>query len=73
MVIDEDREGIDKPTVSTFYSLASHQRVSPKSIGLARCYGEDEIVGIADLTGLTLPEPEQRRELIFMQVYKLKK
>lgn len=72
MVVDVDREEVDKPTVRTFYSLASNERTRPATIDLARCYGEDEIVGIADLSGLMLPEPEQLRDLLFLQAHKLK-
>ncbi|MEZ5744872.1 MAG: DUF3391 domain-containing protein [Sphingomonadaceae bacterium] len=73
MVIDEDPEDVDQPTVSTFYSLETNERILPTKIELARCYGKDAIVGIADLSGLVLPEPEQLRELIFLQTHKLKK
>ncbi|MCB2050734.1 MAG: DUF3391 domain-containing protein [Novosphingobium sp.] len=73
MIVDEDPDEVDKPVVSPFYSLKTSGRIRPKTIALARCYGEDEIVGIADLAGLELPEPEQLRELIFLQTHKMKK
>lgn len=71
MVIDEDPKDDDKPIVQAFYSFAEQERVVPYRIALARCGGEDEIVGIADLTGLDLPDEPQLRELTFLQAHKL--
>ncbi len=66
MVIDEDRQDSTRPVVQAFYSLASQQRISPRRIELANCGDEDEITGIADLSGLGLPADQQLRELIFL-------
>lgn len=70
MVIDQDRDELTKPVVRTFYSLTSEQRIHPRTIELAKCSGEDEIVGVADLSGLVLPEEGQLRELIFLSAHK---
>ena len=72
MVVDEDSKELDKPVVCPFYSLVSNARIIPRTIELAHCDGKDEIVEIADLAGLSLPEPDQLRELLFMQIHKLK-
>lgn len=70
MVIDEDRQDYARPVVQAFYSLAEGARVLPHRIELARCVGKDEIIGIADLSGLDLPDDAQLRELIFLSTYK---
>ncbi|TIX49758.1 HD-GYP domain-containing protein [Alteraurantiacibacter aquimixticola] len=70
MVIDEDVKDSTKPIVQVFYSLASNQRITPQRIALAESMEEDEIVDIADLTGLDLPPDRQLRELIFLAAHK---
>lgn len=70
MVIDEDPEDFEHPVVKPFYSLALDRRIQARAIRLAQCQGEDEIVGIADLTGLILPEERQLRDLIFLSAHK---
>jgi HD-GYP domain-containing protein (c-di-GMP phosphodiesterase class II) len=70
MVVDEDPEDFEHPVVKPFYSLKLDRRIQTKTINLARCQGEDEIVGIADLSGLILPEENQLRELIFLSAPK---
>jgi len=71
MVIDEDPKESAKPVVQAFYSFASADRIVPHRVELARRKTEDEIVGIADLSGLNLPEDGQLRELIFLSAHKL--
>ena len=66
MVIDQNAEDPGKPVVRSFFSLASRQRTTPRTIELAGCEGADEILGAAGLTGLVLPEEAQLRELIFL-------
>jgi hypothetical protein len=56
--------------VKPFYSLAQDRRIQGKVIHLAQCQGEDEIVGVADLSGLVLPEEQQLRDLLFMSAHK---
>ncbi len=70
MVIGQDRDDLTKPAVRTFYSLASGQRIHPRTLELAKCSGEDGIVGVADLSDLVLPEEGQLRELIFLSAHK---
>ena len=70
MVIDEDPEDHEHPVVKPFYSLAQDRRIQGRIIHLARCQGEDEIVGIADLTGLVLPDEKQLRDLLFLTAHK---
>lgn len=72
MVVDEDPKKIDRPVVCPFFSLVTNERITPKPIALASGSEQDEIVEIADLSGLALPEPGQLRELIYMQTYKVK-
>ncbi len=71
MVIDEDWKDSAKPVVQAFYCYAAEERVVPHKIELARCEDRDEIIGIADLTGLGLPEDAQLRELIFFGAHKI--
>lgn len=71
LVIDEDRKDSAKPIVQAFYSYVSHTRIKPHRIALAQCEGKDEIVGIADLSGLGLPEDSHLREMIFLGAYSL--
>ena len=71
LVIDEDPKHRNKPVVQAFYSFASEERIIPRGIELARDQIKDEIIGIADLYGLGLPEDGQLRELIFLSAHKL--
>ena len=47
MVISQDETDPAQPRVKTFYQLAERRLVAPTEIWLARCYGEDRIVGAA--------------------------
>lgn len=47
LVISQDDSDPAKPRVKTFFSLAERKLVAPTEIWLARCYGEDRIVGAA--------------------------
>jgi HD-GYP domain-containing protein (c-di-GMP phosphodiesterase class II) len=62
MVVDEDPADTALPTVRTFWSLPLGKRLKGETIALACCYGEDAIEGVADLTGLDLPELPKLRE-----------
>jgi HD-GYP domain-containing protein (c-di-GMP phosphodiesterase class II) len=62
MVIDEDPLDTALPTVRTFWSLPLARRLRGETIALAHCYGEDAIEGVADLSGLDLPEPARLRK-----------
>lgn len=64
MVVDEDPADTTRPTVRTFYSLILEKRIRSETIALANCFGEDEIVGIADLTGLDIPDVADLRASI---------
>lgn len=64
MVIDEDPFESALPAVRVFYSLALGKRLKGETIALAHCYGEDEIVGAADLAGLDLPDAAELRRSI---------
>lgn len=70
MVIDEDRKDPSRPVVQAFYSLASHERILPHRIALTQSNDNERIVGIADLTGLDLPDDAQLRELVFLSTYR---
>ncbi|BEV00599.1 HD-GYP domain-containing protein [Novosphingobium olei] len=54
MVVDEDPTDNAKPTVRVFHSLRQGSAVRQATIVLSQCYGEDEIVGIADPVALGL-------------------
>lgn len=64
MVIDQNPAEPAVPTVRAFYSLSAGKRVAEKTIVLSNCFGEDSIVGVADLDGLGLPPVEDLREQI---------
>ncbi|MCC6828948.1 MAG: DUF3391 domain-containing protein [Novosphingobium sp.] len=70
MVIDEDAADYSRPKVRTFYSLRLDKRIKSETIALARCYGEDEIVGLADLAGIELAELRKLRESLFQAACK---
>ena len=70
MVIDEDRKDPLRPVVQAFYSLGSGERILPHRITLAQGNDNERIMGIADLTGLGLPEDAQLRELVFLSTYR---
>ena len=71
MVIDDDLRDKEKPVVQVFYSLEDQERVVPHRVTLAQADCKDGIIGIADLTGLDLPEEDQLRELVFFTAYKM--
>lgn len=62
MVVDEEAADTALPVVHTFWSLPLGKRIKGETIALAHCYGDDAIEGIADLTGLDLPEIGALRE-----------
>lgn len=70
MVIDEDRKDPARPVVQAFYSLETGERIRPHRIALAESNDNEQIVGIADLSGLDLPEDAQLRELVFLSAYR---
>ncbi|QVM83227.1 HD-GYP domain-containing protein [Novosphingobium decolorationis] len=64
LVVDQCPGDPELPTVTAFYSLETNKHVRAKTIALAECYGEDAIVGVADLDALDLPSPEDLREAL---------
>lgn len=66
MVIDEDRDNYLRPVVQVFYCLERRERTLPHRLSLAHAEDRHQIVGIADLNGLDLPEHAILRELIFL-------
>ena len=70
MVIDEDHKDHIRPVVQAFYSFATGEQIPPHRIELARSGEEDRILGVADLSGLGLPDDEYLREMIFFSTYK---
>ncbi len=70
MVIDEDPADYSRPKVRTFYSLRLDKRIRSETIALAHCFGEDAIVGVADLAGVELAELRKLREALFQAACK---
>ena len=70
MVVDEDHKDHMRPVVQAFYSFATGEQIAPHRIELARSGEEDRILGIADISGLGLPEGGYLREMIFLSTYK---
>jgi len=70
MVIDESKKDPTRPVVQAFYSLVSGERILPHRIVLAESNDNERILGIADLTGLELPDDAQLRELVFLSAYR---
>lgn len=64
MVVDQDPESPDLPTVRAFYSLERRRHVVAETIALSACFGSDAIIGIASLGGLDLPPSAQLRETL---------
>lgn len=52
MVVDEDPADSALPTVRVFHSLVTEGPVRQETIVLAQCYGQDGIVGTADLAAV---------------------
>lgn len=67
MVIDGDPTDNSKPTVRTFHSLALDKRIRGETIVLSRCYGEDDIVGVADMSVMTHAQLAELRASILTQ------
>lgn len=67
MVVHEDPDNPACPIVQPFYSLETGGPSWRPRLALATCFGEDAITGIADLTGLPLPEISVLREQVFMR------
>ncbi|MBB4613104.1 HD-GYP domain-containing protein [Novosphingobium taihuense] len=65
MVVDEDPADPALPTVRTFWSIPLSKRLRGETIALAHCYGDDAIEGIADISGLDLPDIDKLREALF--------
>jgi HD-GYP domain-containing protein (c-di-GMP phosphodiesterase class II) len=72
MVIDEDAKDYSRPVVQAFYSYETGERILPHRIELARSASKDEIVGIADLSGLGLPDDDLLREMVFLTAHNFK-
>jgi HD-GYP domain-containing protein (c-di-GMP phosphodiesterase class II) len=64
MVVDEDPHDQALPTVRTFYSNDTGKRIKGETLVLAHCYGADEIAGLAELSGLELPDLNDLRKSI---------
>jgi HD-GYP domain-containing protein (c-di-GMP phosphodiesterase class II) len=45
LVIDQNRDAPDRPTIAAFYDPAARQRIDDVFINLQSCYGADAIVG----------------------------
>lgn len=60
LVIDQNPADHARPTVRAFYSLAKGESLRGETIELATCYGQDEIIGLADLSRF---EPEDVLDL----------
>jgi hypothetical protein len=54
MVVAQDESDPTRPKVRTFWSLREKKTLPPSDIALASCFGEDRIVGRADI-GMMMP------------------
>jgi HD-GYP domain-containing protein (c-di-GMP phosphodiesterase class II) len=70
MVIDENRKDPLRPVVQAFFSLDSGERILPHRIALAEATDNERIMGIADLSGLGLPDDDHLRELVFLSAFR---
>lgn len=70
MVVDENPEDFTKPVVEVFYSLKTHKRIPQRRMIFAEDMDEDEIVDVADLSELDLPDEAYLRETVFLAAYK---
>lgn len=71
MVIDQDPEQPELPTVHAFYSAETERHISGHTIPLAHCFGEDAIVGVARLESHALPPAGSLRERIAGQIQRM--
>ncbi len=71
LVIDEDPADNGQPIVQAFYDCKTRDRIVPHRIVLAQSVNEDEIAGIADLSGRDLPDEAQLREMVFLTAHKM--
>jgi len=65
MVVDQAPGDPTLPTVRAFYSLTSGKHLTARTIALSQCFGEDAIIGVADLAALALPPAEELRGQLF--------
>lgn len=68
MVVDQDPEALDLPTVHAFFSTQAGKRISGQTIPLAHCYGEDAIARVADLSAYELPPADELRARILATI-----
>ncbi|WP_395393837.1 DUF3391 domain-containing protein [Novosphingobium sp. BL-8A] len=71
MVVDQDPEEPELPTVHAFYSTETERHISGHTIPLAHCFGEDAIAGVARLEGHALPPAKSLRERIAGQIQRM--
>lgn len=65
MVVAQDESDPTRPRVRTFWSKAEQKALPPSDIALAHCFGEDRIVGRADLADLVPGDFTPLRERLF--------
>jgi len=65
MVVAQDESDPTRPRVRTFWSKLEQKPLPPSDIALAHCFGEDRIVGRADLAELVPDEFGPLRERLF--------
>jgi len=71
MVVDADKKDWTKPIVQTFFCLSKSQGVPAQTLFLSKDDEEDEIVDIANLEGLDLPDEKHLREMLFLRAHKI--
>ncbi|MEQ5789302.1 DUF3391 domain-containing protein [Erythrobacter sp. NFXS35] len=70
MVIDEDRKDHTTPIVQAFYSYTTGEQIKPHRITLGGSGERDQILAVADLSGLGLPDDAHLRDMIFLSTYR---
>lgn len=66
MVVGQDESDPTRPRVRVFWSKTEQRALPPSDIALAQCFGEDRIVGPAELAGLVPGEFAPLRERLFV-------
>jgi hypothetical protein len=65
MVVAQDESDPTRPRVRVFWSLKEKRALPPSDIALAQCFGEDRIVGRAEMADLVSADFAPLRERLY--------